>query len=134
MTFPSGDTYDGFWAADVMSGEGTYIYKASGDIYSGTFANGKKSGQGRYEFGKDQSQLVGTWVDGSITEGSWELKGAAVYSGTFKNGKPDGEGSFKFQSGIQQGGSYVAKKDGEEDDEDAPVTITWEGTPVYASN
>ncbi|GMI45868.1 hypothetical protein TrCOL_g8428 [Triparma columacea] len=133
MTFPSGDVYDGFWKDNKMDGEGTYTYKATGDIYSGAFVAGKKSGEGRYEFGADSSQLVGTWVDGSISTGSWELKGAAVYTGAFKNGKPDGEGSFKFESGITQEGSYVAKKDGEEDDEDAPVTITWEGKPVFGT-
>ena len=51
----------------------------------------------------------------------------------FKNGKPSGEGGFKFASGIEQAGTYVAKKEGEEDDEDAPVTITWDGTPVFST-
>ena len=133
MTFPSGDVYDGFWKDNKMEGEGTYTYKATGDIYSGAFSSGKKSGEGRYEFGADASQLVGTWADGAIATGSWVLKGAAVYAGAFKNGKPDGEGSFKFESGIEQGGSYVAKKEGEEDDEDAPVTIAWEGKPVFST-
>lgn len=133
MTFPGGDKFDGFFANNSMEGEGTYTY-TSGDIYSGSFVGGKKEGEGRYEFGKDESQVVGTWVGGAITTGTWELKGAAVYTGAFKNGKPDGEGVIKFTSGIEQSGAYVAKKEGEEDDEGAPVTITWEGVPAYASN
>ena len=29
MTYPNGDVYDGFWAANKMEGEGTYTYKVS---------------------------------------------------------------------------------------------------------
>jgi radial spoke head protein 1 len=133
-TFPSGDTYDGYWLDNTMDGEGTYVYKLSGDVYSGSFAKGKKNGQGRYEYGKDESQLVGDWVDGTIVSGKWELKGAGVYEGTFKNGKPNGEGSFAFNSGIVQKGKYVAtKKEGEEEEENAAGDIKWDGENVFST-
>jgi hypothetical protein len=134
MVYPNGDIYDGSWVGNVMEGEGTYQYKASGDIYTGGFAGGKKSGAGLYEFGKDGSVIKGSWVNGDVTDGEWILKDAAVYKGSFKNGKPDGAGTIAFKSGIEQSGSFVAKREGDDpEDESAPVSVTWEGNAVYST-
>ncbi|GMI21647.1 hypothetical protein TeGR_g8081 [Tetraparma gracilis] len=132
MTYPNGDSYEGEWKNGQMEGEGTYMYKTSGDVYSGTFVGGKKHGAGLYEFGKDKSVIKGTWEAGQVTEGEWNLKGCAVYTGKFTNGKPDGEGSFKFQSGIEQKGAFVGVK-ADPEDEESPVTISWNGEPVFST-
>lgn len=122
-----------------MHGEGTYAYKKSGDIYSGTWDANKKNGQGYYQFGADNSTLVGTWVDGQITTGKWELQGAAVYEGEFKLGRPVGQGVFKFESGLSQTGSYVEKKLAEGEEEEAvesdgprPPNVTWKGDSIVS--
>lgn len=48
--------------------------QATQDIYSGSWVANKKSGQGMYQFGADDSTMHGTWVDGTITEGTWVFK------------------------------------------------------------
>lgn len=134
MTYPSGDVYDGGWVANQMEGMGTYQYKKSGDIYTGVFGKGKKNGEGLYEFGKDGSTIKGVWENGSVSTGSWVLKGAAVYTGAFKNGKPDGSGEFKFESGIVQSGAFESKREGDDpEDETAPVSYTWKGQEVFST-
>jgi hypothetical protein len=50
---------------------GTYRYKTGGDIFSGSWEHGKKVGQGLYQFGADDSIMEGTWLNGTITEGTW---------------------------------------------------------------
>lgn len=130
MTYPNGDVYHGQWKDNKMHGEGTYIYKASQDIFTGTWVEGVKSGNGAYQFGADSSYLKGNWVDGSISEGTWEFKDGSVYTGHFKNGKPVGTGVFKLPNGISQKGEYVWKTN--EEDEEAPPTITWNGAPIVS--
>ena len=146
MVFPNKDVYEGEWAENKMHGEGTYTYNSKNkageqpDIYSGAFVDGKKSGAGRYEFGADQSMFVGTWVDGNMTTGKWELKGAGVYTGDFKLSRPVGEGTFDFTSGLSQSGSYdvVKAAEGEEEPEAeegaaavAP-NVSWNGANIVA--
>lgn len=82
--------------------------------------NGKKNGDGRYEFGADSSMFVGTWENGEIKTGKWEMKGAAVYEGGFKGGRPYGPGKISFESGLKQTGAFVDKKpvEGEEEEEE----------------
>lgn len=92
--YPDGARYKGFWKADKRHGKGTYYY-AINDIYSGDWVEGKKSGHGSYVNAADGSKLIGTWVEGKMTEGDWEMSGA-TYSGKFENGQPCGKGSMKF--------------------------------------
>jgi hypothetical protein len=139
MTFPSGDTYEGEWQDNKMSGEGTYWYKKSNDIYSGAWANNKKNGEGRYEFGADSSILVGNWTNGQIDKGTWELKGTGKYDGEFKLGRPIGEGRFEFLNGITQEGEYVVVKAEGEEEEAAPEegeavapNVSWKGQPIVS--
>ena len=137
MTFPSGDIYEGEWKANMMTGEGSYTYKASGDIYSGSFKEGKKHGQGTYEFAKDSSILAGTWEEGQIVSGSWTLKGCAVYEGEFKLGRPIGSGKFNFSSGLSQTGSYEEKPRGEDEEEPAEgevvaPNVSWKGDTIVS--
>jgi len=146
MKFPNKDLYEGEWQANKMHGEGTYTYNSkakkggAADIYSGGFVEGKKVGQGRYEYGEDQSMFSGTWVDGEMTTGQWELKGAAVYTGNFQLSRPIGEGQFDFAGGLSQSGSYNVKKlaEGEEPEAveegapAAPPNVSWAGNNIVA--
>jgi hypothetical protein len=123
-----------------MQGEGTYTYKKTNDIYSGSWVAGKKSGAGRYEYGADSSMLVGTWENGTIVTGAWELKGAGVYEGDFKLGRPFGAGNFSFACGLTQTGSFVAKKlpEGEEEEPvgegeaPRPPNVEWKGNSIVS--
>lgn len=124
MTFPNGDSYHGLWEADVMAGEGTYVY-ANGDIYSGTFVKGIKEGRGTYEYAADQSQLVGKWEKNAIVEGVWKFQDGTEYHGKFENGKPIGPGVFQLTNGLHQEGEYI--KSVAEDDE-SKVSYSWAGS------
>jgi len=52
-------TYEGNWAEDAMSGQGTYRW-ADGSTYEGHFDDGQLHGPGRF-----------VWPDGSTYEGAW---------------------------------------------------------------
>lgn len=93
LAYPNGDKYYGQFEHNVAHGEGTYKY-ANGDVYSGQWVQGQKSGQGCYEYASNKSQLVGTWVDGTITQGKWIYSDGTSWNGDFKNGKPIGKCSF----------------------------------------
>mmetsp|Transcript_5875 Transcript_5875/g.9678 ORF Transcript_5875/g.9678 Transcript_5875/m.9678 type:complete len:232 (+) Transcript_5875:51-746(+) len=137
MVYPNGDVYEGEWFENKMQGEGTYTYKKTTDIYSGAWVGNKKHGQGTYEFGVDSSVMTGEWVEGQITTGKWVLKGAAVYEGSFKLGRPFGEGKFTYESGLEQSGSYVEQKPGEDEEpaeegEVRPPNVAWEGKSIVS--
>jgi hypothetical protein len=144
MVFPNKDVYEGQWFENKMQGIGTYTYNSTAkggepDIYSGSFIDGKKEGEGRYEFGADQSMFVGTWKEGEMSTGKWELKGAAVYTGNFDKSRPIGEGTFAFSSGLSQAGSFDAKKLAEGEEEEAPEegaevvpNVSWSGANIVA--
>ncbi|CAM9343228.1 unnamed protein product, partial [Hapterophycus canaliculatus] len=66
------------WARNYMKrtkvlSSARFFYILS-DIYSGSWVANKKSGQGMYQFGADDSTMHGTWVEGTITEGTWVFK------------------------------------------------------------
>jgi len=92
--YPDGSWYKGCWKQDKRNGKGTYYY-ANGDIYCGDWVMGIKMGHGSYVNKADGSKLVGSWVDGKMSEGDWEMSGA-TYTGKFENGQPVGKGSMKF--------------------------------------
>jgi len=92
--YPDGSRYKGGWNSDKRHGKGTYYY-ANGDVYCGDWNMGVKCGHGSYVNAADGSKLVGTWSEGKIVEGDWEMKGA-TYTGKFENGQPVGKGTMKF--------------------------------------
>ncbi|CAE7894977.1 Rsph1, partial [Symbiodinium sp. KB8] len=106
IAFPNGDRYHGMWEDGAIHGEGTYFYR-NGDIYSGNWEHGKRAGKGAFVFGKDRSQLIGTWVNGQMSDGKWVFADGTSYHGSFKNNKPIGKGVFYFPNGNQQEGEYV---------------------------
>ena len=69
---------------------------------SGNWVNGVKSGHGAFVSGKDDSQLVGAWVNGSLTKGKWMFADGTTWHGSFKKNKPIGPGVFYFPNGTQQ--------------------------------
>ena len=92
-----------------------------------------------YQYGADNSMLNGTWENGQIANGSWEMRGAATYTGDFKLGRPFGPGRFQFESGLAQTGTYaVVKVPGEEEEAPAegeapkPPNVTWNGDSIVA--
>ena len=86
---------------NVKHGEGAYVTK-DGDMYSGSWWKGMKHGRGTYVYKKDQSQLIGKWVQNNFKEGQWAFKDGTVYSGRFVQNHPIGRGTFKFPNGNEQ--------------------------------
>jgi len=82
MTYKDGSKYHGAWRDGKREGEGTFYY-ANGDIYSGAWQKGKKHGQGTYFYKESGAELVGTWSDGVICEGSFSDQSGGVYKGHF---------------------------------------------------
>lgn len=130
ITFPNGDRYHGLWDNGRPHGEGTYYY-SNGDLYSGNWERGVKSGKGAFVFGRDESQLVGDWVSGSITSGKWLFADGTTWHGRFKNNKPIGRGVFYFPNGNQQEGEYV--EEGDPEDDEAEIKLVWRGGPMVVS-
>ena len=91
----------GEWLKNEKHGEGAYV-TADGDMYSGSWWKGMKHGRGTYVYKKDQSQLIGKWVQNKFKEGKWAFKDGTVYSGRFVQNHPIGRGTFKFPNGNEQ--------------------------------
>jgi hypothetical protein len=125
MFYPDGARYYGQWSHNVAHGEGTYKYP-NGDVYSGQWSQGTKSGQGSYEYGGNGTQLVGTWVEGSIATGQWIYKNGNSWNGQFKNGKPIGRGAYITKTGNVQNGEWVEILQ-DEADEEGVTDLLWRG-------
>ncbi len=130
MTVVFSRGWAGLWADGKPNGEGSYFY-ANGDIYSGNWVNGVKSGNGAFVSGKDDSQLVGTWVNGTLTKGKWLFADGTTWHGNFKKNKPIGPGVFYFPNGTQQEGVYV--EEGDPEDDEAEIKLVWRGGDIIAS-
>jgi len=64
MQFAQGDTYEGNWENDLMSGKGVYI-NSNGDKYSGNFKHGVKQQYGVMEY-QNKDKYEGEWKDDMI--------------------------------------------------------------------
>jgi len=73
----NGDSFDGYYENDKMSGYGRLDSKSKMFRYEGNFANGEFNGQGIYYDDRD----------------GWR------HEGNFKDGKPDGEGTRYYNKG-----------------------------------
>ncbi len=118
FVYPDGSKYVGEWTNDLRHGQGEYTY-ASGDVYKGSWKNGKKSGEGVYNYppGSAQSSIVGTWVDGKISRGTWTLPDGTSYVGGFEANRPCGQGVFLMSSGNTVRGVYKKQMVPDEDNE-----------------
>ena len=68
LTLYSGDKYDGDFVNNKRDGEGIFIW-TDGDKYFGEFTKNKMTGEGTFISGKDNSTLIGKFVDARITDG-----------------------------------------------------------------
>lgn len=87
-----------------------------------------RQGEGSLVYAADDSQLVGSWLAGAITSGTWVWKDGTSWAGPFKDGKPLGRGLFTFPNGTVQQGEYVAEPD--EANPDADLITVWKGGAV----
>jgi len=111
---PRGGEYLGFNKKGKREGDGTFTY-INGDVYVGEWKAGKKHGKGTYTYAKDETQLVGEWENGKITNGKWIFPNGTFYSGKFRYSKPYGKGVWVFPNGNQLTGEYLQKEQETED-------------------
>lgn len=104
---------------DLTNSEGTFTY-VNGDMYVGQWRAGKKHGRGTYTYAADETQLIGEWENGKITNGKWLFPNGMFYTGRFRYNKPFGKGVWVFKNGNQLTGEYVQKED-KTDADDAPA-------------
>ena len=90
--------YHGMWKNGKRDGQGSFFY-ANGDIYSGEWKDGKKHGEGTYFCKATETKLVGTYVKGELTYGTFSDKFGAAFTGSFANGDY-GEGAWRLASGA----------------------------------
>mmetsp|Transcript_5436 Transcript_5436/g.10368 ORF Transcript_5436/g.10368 Transcript_5436/m.10368 type:complete len:723 (+) Transcript_5436:47-2215(+) len=109
FTAPDGGKYTGEWMADKRHGKGTYAY-INQDSYTGDWANGTKHGWGTYVYAHISSSLSGTWSNGQLVDGTWEVHDGSKYCGSFLSNQPAGEGLIQFPSGITASGKYADLK------------------------
>jgi hypothetical protein len=135
---PRGGTYLGIFTAgqrgcgpksspeEQEASKGTFTY-VNGDVYTGQWRLGKKHGSGSYTYAKDQTQLVGEWDSGKITNGTWIFPNGTRDCGGFRYNKPYGKGVWITRDGSQLTGEYVQKE--QEDPDAAPPDDDEEGKP-----
>lgn len=106
QVYPNGDVYHGEWNMGLRHGQGAYV-TAGKDIYSGSWQNGMKHGRGTFVYAKDNSQLIGRFVQNKFKDGKWVFNDGTVYTGRFVQNKPDGSGVFTFPNGNSQTGEFI---------------------------
>jgi len=104
---------------DQSASEGTFTY-VNGDMYVGQWRSGKKHGRGTYTYAADETQLIGEWENGKITNGMWLFPNGTFYTGRFRYNKPFGKGVWVFKNGNQLTGEYIQKEDKTDGDEPPP--------------
>merc|ERR1712039_821353 len=82
MTYADGSKYQGMWKAGKRNGQGAFFY-ANGDIYTGEWEAGYKHGQGTYFCKASGATLVGKYVKGNLTHGSFSDMFGQTYTGAF---------------------------------------------------
>lgn len=99
----------GDFVHNVPEGRGVWTF-ANGDVYSGKISAGKEHGEGCYHCAKAQCQYVGTFAEGSFTEGRWVLKDGSCVRGMFGPGPtPTGDAVYTFaRPGLKQEGRFEA--------------------------
>ena len=105
LTWYGGDKYDGDFVNNKRDGEGTYIW-TDGDKYFGEFTKNKMTGEGTFISGKDNSTLVGKFVDARITDGFVILPDGFK----LRAFKKDGELKFSRVQNSNQNMDLLAKQ------------------------
>ena len=88
MIYANGNVYEGQWALDEKSFNGTMTY-VNGDVYSGEWRHDMKEGQGKYLYKETGDVYKGQWR-GSLKEGQGSLyfRNLNVFFGLFANNQP----------------------------------------------
>jgi len=104
MEYADGSKYHGSWKGGKREGQGSFFY-ANGDIYAGEWVAGKKHGIGTYIYTATGSEVVGTWVEGVMTEGVFTEKFGGTFTGKFTGDASSiaygSGGQFVFPSGAE---------------------------------
>lgn len=119
--YPNGSSYRGQFMWDKKHGVGSYTYP-NGDVYSGKWKGDKRHGKGVYVVKETSSQLVGTWSNGTLTQGRWVMEDGTVFDGAFEGSTPSGKGTFTFENASVVVGEY---KKNENDDDDVGASHSW---------
>ena len=113
MTYPNGDTYDGYFSNGLREGpNGVYTYSQHGgeetkDTYNGDWLNNQKHGIGKQNY-NGVGEYYGHWENGQRHgEGVMIYINQDVYSGQWKAGKKEGPGTYVFfETGMKYVGTY----------------------------
>jgi len=89
---------------DCRAGFGTLV--SENHKYVGEFRDGKFHGQGDLIVAEGQQRFIGTFEEGSLSEGIWIFEGSVTYKGYWKNGFPAGEGTL-FYPDVKVVGTFV---------------------------
>ncbi|XP_078354008.1 radial spoke head 1 homolog isoform X2 [Oculina patagonica] len=101
--YPDGSVYEGAWATGERNGYGVYTY-INGDIYKGEWKDGRRHGHGEYIY-------KGNWSNGKFEDEGKLITPNYTYTGTFTGEEPVGPGRFHFDTGCEQEGEYVTKRE-----------------------
>lgn len=141
FTWANGDSYLGKWKADAME-TGVYVF-ADGRTYSGTFQN-NQYGNGTFDLGKAAANYgfvsyKAELENGKVTKLSFQKTDGTTYEGdkdgtakityadgnTYEGEVADGKRSGKGVFTWKQGGTTVAKYDGQWSDDQMDGTGTY---------
>lgn len=92
----SGDSYEGEFDNDKITGYGHYIW-SNGHEYIGDFIEGEMHGKGKYIW-PDGNEYEGEYIK-NIKEGNGKFKwnNGAIFEGKFHDGKADGKGIMNYK-------------------------------------
>lgn len=92
----SGDSYEGEFDNDKITGYGHYIWSNKHE-YIGDFIEGEMHGKGKYIW-PDGNEYEGEYIK-NIKEGNGQFKwnNGAIFKGNFHNGRADGKGVMTYK-------------------------------------
>ena len=121
-TYPSGNTYEGFFMNGYRNGYGIYTLKAGGKIctYEGVYTANKRNGLGKitmaegnvfigeFSFNKKEGYGIYTTADGKVLAGIWEKNSYVEWEEDLGYGDADAQKSKDVQSKTDKKNKYTA--------------------------
>jgi hypothetical protein len=93
-----GDSFEGNWCRNEITGGQGVLRKADGTLFTGEFT-GPNRGSGSIEF-TDGARYRGAWIKCKMTgTGQLSMADGTVYEGGFRDGKLEGRGRLKLANG-----------------------------------